>query len=188
MTAMRIRLAHIVLQTNRLNEMKQWYRSVLDTRIVFESRTATFMTFDDEHHRLALVTLPGLVERTPRTVGMTHSAYTLPGLHELLLRYRQLKTVGIEPTFSIQHGVTTSMYYQDPDTNLVELQVDNFATADEATAYMQGAEYAADPGGLTYDPEAMTAALESGTPESELTSRAWAAKTPRVDARVRFMG
>jgi len=185
---MPLRLAHIVLQTNRLSEMKQWYQSVLATRVVFESPSATFMTFDDEHHRLALVAMPDLVERTSRTVGMMHSAYTFPALHELLIRYRKLKAVGIEPVVPIQHGVTTSMYYRDPDSNLVELQIDNFATAEAATAYMQGAEYAADSAGPTYDPEVMATALEAGTPMDELTSRAWAAQFPQIDVRARLMG
>lgn len=185
---MTLRLAHIVLLTNRLDDMKSWYQSVLGTRTVYETPSAAFMTFDDEHHRLALVTMPGLEERTPKTVGMMHSAYTFPGLHELLTRYRELSSLGIEPVVPIQHGVTTSLYYRDPDTNLVELQIDNFATAEDATAYMQGAEYAADSAGPTFDPEAMAVALESGASVSELINRAWAAQFPQIDVRSKLMG
>jgi catechol-2,3-dioxygenase len=186
MTAMTLRLAHIVLQTSRLDEMKNWYQAVLGTRTVFETPRAAFMTFDDEHHRLALVTLPELQERTSRTVGMAHSAYAFPGLQELLGRYRELRSAAIEPLVPIQHGVTTSLYYRDPDTNTVELQVDNFATADEATAYMQGPEYSADSAGPTFDPEAMAVALESGTPVGELTNRAWASQFPQIDVRAKL--
>jgi catechol-2,3-dioxygenase len=183
---MTLRLAHIVLLTSRLDEMKDWYQSVLGTRTVFETPNATFMTFDDEHHRLALVTMPGLQERTSRTVGMAHSAYTFPGLHELLSRYRELGSAGIDPVVPIQHGVTTSLYYRDPDTNLVELQIDNFATADQATAYMRGAEYSADSAGPTFDPEAMAKELDAGTPVAELTNRAWAARFPQINVRAKL--
>jgi catechol-2,3-dioxygenase len=185
---MTVRMAHIVLLTSRFSEMKDWYTSVLGMRTVFETATAAFMTFDEEHHRLALVTMPDTQERTSRTVGMLHSAYTFPGLHELLCRYRELRDVGIEPLVPIQHGVTTSLYYRDPDSNTVELQIDNFPTADEATAYMRGAEYTADTAGPTFDPEAMAVALESGTPVSELTTRAWAAQFPQFDVRKKLLG
>ena len=37
--------------------------------------------------------------------------------------YARLKKAGIEPQFSINHGMTTSLYYPDPDKNMVELQV-----------------------------------------------------------------
>ena len=53
-----------------------------------------------------------------------------------------------------QHSVTTSLDYRDPDRNFVELQVDNFATPDEATEYMRGPEYASDPVGVSFIPEA----------------------------------
>ncbi|HEY1973093.1 MAG TPA: hypothetical protein VGH89_34435, partial [Pseudonocardia sp.] len=92
----------------------------------------------------------------------------------LLDRYSTLKQDGIRPHVPIQHGVTTSLYYRDPDGNYVELQVDNFATPDEATAYMVGPEYAENPIGVGFDPDAMLAARAAGTPEGTITTRAWA--------------
>lgn len=38
------------------------------------------------------------------------------------------------------HGPTTSLYYRDPDGNQIETQVDNFETAEEATAFMNSPE------------------------------------------------
>jgi catechol-2,3-dioxygenase len=34
----------------------------------------------------------------------------------------------IEPVIPVDHGPTTSFYYEDPDRNSVELFVDNFST------------------------------------------------------------
>ena len=90
-----------------------------------------------------------------------------------------MRDSGIEPLVPIQHGVTTSLYYRDPDGNTVELQVDNFADPDDATAYMTGPEYAADPIGPTFDPAAMVVALRTGVPECQLTTRAWAMNCPQ---------
>ena len=94
----------------------------------------------------------------------------------------------IEPLTPIQHGVTTSLYYRDPDGNLVELQVDNFASPEAATAYMRGEEFAADPIGPAFDPQAMLDALRAGTPVSQLVTRRWAlAGPPLPDPMSRMM-
>ena len=176
-------LAHFVLQTKQLPVMREWYMKVLGAHAVYENPVMCFLTFDEEHHRLALFGPPGdlLTERTPMTVGLAHSAFTYATLGDLIDKYLELKSDGIEPRIPVQHGVTTSLYYRDPDGNMVELQIDNFATPDEATAYMQGPEYAADPIGPSFDAAELAAAFRSGTPESELKTRAWAATTPQVN-------
>jgi catechol-2,3-dioxygenase len=168
------KLAHIVLQTTQLPVMKEWYLKVLDAHIVYENALIVFMTFDDEHHRLAIMGVPGLASRTPTTVGMAHSAYTFDSLESLLAKYGDLGAAGISPRVPVQHGITTSLYYRDPDGNMVELQIDNFTTPDEATRYMGGEEYTTDPIGPSFDPDAMRAALGAGAAAPELTSRAWA--------------
>jgi catechol-2,3-dioxygenase len=141
--------------------------------VVFENDMLSFMTFDEEHHRLALAQLPQPAPRTSMTVGLAHSAYTFESLDVLLEKYTALKEVGIQPHVPVQHGPTTSFYYRDPDGNMVELQIDNMSP-DEATQYLRGEEYSSDPFGPSFDPDAMIAALKAGTPESQLTTRSWA--------------
>lgn len=176
------KLAHFVLMTRQLPRMRDWYCQVLGAHVVYENPALCFLTFDGEHHRLALISPPGapLVERTPLTVGMHHSAYTFTTLRELLDTYAALSAAGIEPLTPVQHGVTTSLYYRDPDGNMVEMQIDNFASPEEATAYMHGPEFAADPIGPAFDPRAMRDALLAGTPVAELTTRAWALAGPEL--------
>jgi hypothetical protein len=116
-----------------------------------------------------------LAERTPLTVGLQHSAYTFDTLRDLLDRYEALKAEGLEPYVPIQHGVTTSLYYRDPDGNLAELQADSFATPAAATNYMMTAqEYAEDTIGPSFDPQLMLDELRAGRSEDELMTRAWA--------------
>ena len=38
----------------------RWYQTVLNARIVHDNGTLCFMTYDDEHHRVALVNVAGL--------------------------------------------------------------------------------------------------------------------------------
>lgn len=172
------RLAHFVLQTGQLAPLRDWYLKVLDAHVVFENEMLSFMTFDEEHHRLAIVQLPQPVPRTSITVGLAHSAYTFLHLESLLTKYEELRELDIHPHVPVQHGPTTSIYYRDPDGNMVELQIDNMAPA-QATEYMRGEEYSGDPLGPSFDPDAMLAALHAGTPVSELTTRAWALTCPQ---------
>src|SRR4029078_11913987 len=75
----------------------------------------------------------------------------------------------IRPYRAIEHGPTTSMYYADPDGNRVELQVDNFESPEEATAWMSSPALAANPSGVDFDPEDY--AVLSGADASALSRK-----------------
>ena len=51
--------AHFVLRTSNFEAMRTWYKTVLNARVVHDNGTLCFMTYDDEHHRLALIHVPG---------------------------------------------------------------------------------------------------------------------------------
>lgn len=171
-------LAHVVFQTGRLEEMRDWYATVLGAHTVHQGHGLCFMTFDDEHHRIALIQPPEPPEpRSPTASGMHHTAYTFDHLDSLLARYTELRDRGIAPAAPVQHGVTTSLYYQDPDGNFVELQVDNFGTPEETTAYMEGPEYDGDPVGVGFSPDLMITERRAGTPAEMLQTRTWALST-----------
>jgi hypothetical protein len=55
-----------------------------------------------------------------------------------------------------------SLYYQDPDGNKLETQVDCFETSEEATACMTSPEFRENPLGVDFDPEEMIKRIESG--------------------------
>ncbi|MFZ0230113.1 MAG: VOC family protein [Mycobacterium sp.] len=176
------KFAHVVFQTSQPNRMRDWYCAVLDGHVVYQDQALCFITYDAEHHRVALMTLP--VEAQPKhstTACAHHVAYTFENLDELLDRYVLLRDQETIPAVCIAHGVTTSMYYQDPDGNFVEMQIDNFATPADATNYMRGPEYAGDSVGPAFDPEAMLAARRSGTRVEELTDRAWSLRAGLPD-------
>ena len=111
---------------------------------------------------------PGWRRATRESAGTDHVAYTYRDLGDLLATYRRLKAHGILPHWPINHGVTTSMYYRDPDNNRVELQIDNFPTAEELQGYFQSAAFAANPVGVTYDPEELCRDYEAGVPMADL--------------------
>lgn len=183
------RFVHVVFQTGQPAAMRDWYCTVLGAHVVYAGHGLTFLTFDDEHHRIALLELPAETAqtKTPTTAAMHHTAFTFDSLDDLLERYQRLAEVGIRPAVPIQHGVTTSLYYRDPDGNFVELQIDNFATPEESTAYMRGPEYDGDAVGPPFDVDRMVAARAGGASVAELTTRAWALSGPKLPDPMRVL-
>jgi catechol-2,3-dioxygenase len=165
------KLAHFVRRTSRFEEMLHWYQTVLAAEIVHSDGVLAFLTYDDEHHRIAIAGLPGLPDQPALAAGTDHIAFTIGDLGDLLYTYARLKREGIEPYWCVNHGPTTSMYYKDPDGSRIELQVDNFPTAEETNRWMQSGEFAANPIGVVFDPEALLARYRAGEPMATLVAR-----------------
>jgi catechol-2,3-dioxygenase len=162
------KLAHFVLRTRRYEVMIAWYRTVLGARPVFESPFVTFLTWDAEHHRIAIANAPHFKDRPDDAVGLDHIAVTLPTAVDLLRTYERLRALGIEPVTPIHHGPTLSMYYLDPDRNEIELQVDAFDTEQELKAWFASSQFRTNPLGVLYDPAALLARWQAGATEAEL--------------------
>jgi catechol-2,3-dioxygenase len=156
------KLAHVVRRTSRFDEMVRWYCTVLGAEVVAGDGTLAFLTYDDEHHRIAIVTIPGLEDQPAMAAGTDHIAFTYGDLSDLFQTYRRLKAEGIEPFWCINHGPTLSMYFKDPDGSRVELQVDTMPTADAIDTWMRSGDFAANPIGIVFDPEEMIARYEAG--------------------------
>jgi catechol-2,3-dioxygenase len=165
------KLSHIVLQTNRRREMIDWYCTVLGAEVLYEAERISFISYDGEHHRVAFLDPGPLAERQPDAAGLNHVAFTYAGLDELTENYLRLKAIGIRPHRCVNHGVTTSMYYHDPDDNQVELLVDNFATEAEGKTYMRKRSTSdKNPVGVVYDPEELVDRVRGGLRIEELAS------------------
>ena len=163
------KLAHVVLRTkSNFDAMVQWYCIVLGAKIVFNAGgRLIFLSYDDEHHRIAIAASEALAERPPRSAGLDHIAFTYDDIEALLTTYERLKQAGILPFVCVNHGPTTSLYYHDPDQNRIELQVDNFADMNEATILMQE-QFSINPVGAEFDPEELLARLRSGVDPAQL--------------------
>lgn len=168
---------HINLKTTRLGEMIDWYAEVVGMRPNFRSELIAFLTNDHANHRLALLAVPGLVEDPDKLshTGMHHSAFEFETLEQLLTRHQTLAAKGIEPHACLDHGLTTSFYYEDPDGNSVELQVDNFGDWAASTEWVRTAEdFVANPIGVYVDPAKMLEAQRAGMSAEEIHRRAYA--------------
>jgi catechol 2,3-dioxygenase-like lactoylglutathione lyase family enzyme len=162
------KLAHIVLRTNRYDEMLAWWKTVLELDVLHANPFITFLTFDEEHHRIAIARLPDLKDSVPNAVGVDHFAFSYASVGELLCTYERLAAQGIRPTTSIHHGISLSFYYLDPDRNQVELQVDAFRTPAETNAFLAGGAFTRNPIGVLVDGDALVARWRAGASDAEL--------------------
>jgi catechol-2,3-dioxygenase len=166
-----IKFAHVLYATRRYDEMIAWYEAVFEAKVVHQDPALAFLTYDDEHHRFAFGNLdvfkPNGAPQERADVGVNHLAYTYASAGELLQTYARLKSHGIKPFWPVHHGLTLSLYYKDPDGNRMEFQVD-VGTLAQATAYMSSEGFAANPVGVTFDPDLLLAAYENGADEDEL--------------------
>ncbi|OTA57485.1 Glyoxalase/Bleomycin resistance protein/Dihydroxybiphenyl dioxygenase [Hypoxylon sp. EC38] len=164
-------LVHVVLRTAKFKPMVEFYKSLLGAHVVVQTQNLAFLTYDDEHHRIAIMAIPGCGDKIRSSAGLDHTAFSFDSLNDLATTYLQRKARGILPVWCVNHGPTTSMYYQDPDGNVIEMQVDSFETAEEATEFMLSPEFAENPFGVDFDPEDLVKRLESGESEAEIKKR-----------------
>lgn len=164
------KLAHVVYRTSELVAMRDWYCTVLEAHVAFENDFIAFLTYDDEHHRVAIVA--GATDQPASSArGVEHVAFTYGSLGDLLDTYERLKGFAIRPYWTINHGPTTSMYYRDPDGNQVELQIDNFASTEALHAWFRSGAFAENPIGVEYHPDELVARYRAGVPHEELVRR-----------------
>jgi catechol 2,3-dioxygenase-like lactoylglutathione lyase family enzyme len=163
--------AHVVVKTRQIDEIIRWYETVLGAHVVFRNNIICFMTYDHEHHRIAFIQVPENTDIPRGSGAVDHFAYSYRHLGELLSTYYRLREHGILPVRMINHGPTISFYYRDPDRLMLELQVDNFDTLEETTAFFQSEEFAENPIGVFVDPDNLRAAWEAGVSWEEIRRR-----------------
>lgn len=165
------KLAHFVLRTSRFDEIVNWYKVVLGAKPAFQNELLAFLSYDEEHHRVAILNVPDLAEQSEGVAGVHHNAFTYASLKDLMGTYERLRDLGIRPVFVINHGPTTSLYYADPDHNQIELQVDNYDDIEDATAFFYSEAFAENPVGVEFDPDELLRRLKAGEPEEALKKR-----------------
>ena len=181
------KLHHLGLTTGNIEPLLDWYRKVLGMTIVHQTDSAAgsrenmpkikaaWVSNDEGNHRLAFMELPGL-SADPDRAGhhrLQHFAFEYRNIDELLGTYARLKGLGIVPVMCADEGAQTAFYYEDPDHNSVEINVDNFGDCWTSGEYMRtSTEFAANPLGIFVDPEKMIAARDAGASPWELHVRA----------------
>lgn len=176
------KLHHIALKTDQFQEMCEFYRSLLHFQPTLEiDQVVGFYTFDLVHHRLVIFHDPLLSSEPARKTGMHHVAFSYDTVDDFLHVYKELRSKDIYPFVAVDHGPNTAFYYYDPDYNVIELEIDNYADEPQkALDFM--ANLNRNPELFTSDPSVMFMAInteaylqawESGATQKELHERSY---------------
>jgi catechol-2,3-dioxygenase len=171
-------LTHLVVNTSNYEVMKEWYLTVLEAKIGVEAsdHSAVFLRTGESHHSLGMFN----VRETDKSAAMAppgvdigsvarlhHFAFEYPTLEELFETHERLSDSSITPAICLNHGLTMSMYYEDPDRNNIELYYDCGYTEEGVVAfYAEGDRYILSP--TPFDPADLLKELRNGKPEAEL--------------------
>lgn len=170
-------LHHFNLKTTQLQALINWYVVVVGAEVTFQDANGAWLTNDAANHRIALLCFPSFADdpdKETRT-GMHHSAFEYKRFEDLNATYLRLRDEGIEPNICIDHGMTLSYYYQDPDGNRVELQVDTFGDWTASSEWMRTSPaFEANPIGVFVDPEKVARAAAAGESFEAIHERAMA--------------
>jgi catechol 2,3-dioxygenase-like lactoylglutathione lyase family enzyme len=196
------KLQHYGLTTGNVDAMVEWYRKVLGMTINQRSvvpagaphgppfSAFAFISNDETDHRIVFFEVPGVVADPDkrRHTHLQHVAFNYETLDELLGTYLRLKGIGILPLWAADLGVGISFYYQDPDQNVVELNILNYGNDWTATEFLRSSPASA-VRPAPVDPEKLVAARQAGASPWELHERALAgefAPTKTLDPSTHF--
>jgi catechol 2,3-dioxygenase len=174
-TVIRPKFHHVNLKTTRLQEMIDFYSTLVGAEVLHQYELGAWLSNDVANHRIALLAFPNFVEdpdKDTRT-GMHHIAFEYDSFEELNSTFLRLRDAGIEPVFCLDHGMTFSYYYSDPDGNHVELQVDNFGDWAESSEWMRSSPaFKDDPLGKFVEPGRVAEAFAHGLTFEQIHARA----------------
>jgi catechol-2,3-dioxygenase len=122
-------LGHLVLYVRDLERSRHFYRDVLGWKEVasgFDGHAAVFSS-GRTHHELLLIEVGEGARPIPPAprLGMYHFGLKIGETDDELRQARdQLVEAGARLVGTADHGVTHSLYIQDPDGNEIELYID----------------------------------------------------------------
>lgn len=123
------RIAHVVIKVRDLERSRKFYSEVLGLQLMKELpqfKISFLASNGRDHHEIGLIEV-GADAPSPRpnAVGLAHFAFRLENEERLRAAYRELKAREVPISFTVNHGITKSIYFRDPDNNELEVYCDN---------------------------------------------------------------
>jgi catechol 2,3-dioxygenase len=122
-----VRIGHVHLKVADLQRALGFYAGLLGLEVMQRyGEGAVFLSAGGYHHHIALNTWESLggSPPAPGTTGLYHTAIVYPSRGALATALRRVLAAKIPLQGAADHGVSESIYLNDPDENGVELYVD----------------------------------------------------------------
>jgi catechol 2,3-dioxygenase len=122
-----VRIGHVHLKVADLQRALRFYAGVLGLEVTMKmGDSAAFLSAGGYHHHIALNTWESLggPPPAPGTTGLYHTAIVYPTRAVLAGALRRVIEAKIPLAGAADHGVSESIYLNDPDGNGVELYCD----------------------------------------------------------------
>lgn len=122
-----VKIGHVHLTVADLEKSLQFYRDILGFEITqWFGDSAVFLSAGGYHHHIALNTWSGKDVKKPNggVAGLYHFALLFPNRKELARILRRLLELNYPLKGASDHGVSESVYLEDPDGIGIELYAD----------------------------------------------------------------
>ena len=116
-------LGHVHLVVSDLDRAVEFYTEFLDLSVTERQANYVFLSTGERHHDLALQARPEASSPPPNSRGLYHVAFELDTPAALRACYESLQERETEAQ-PVDHGISKSLYFDDPDGNGVELYID----------------------------------------------------------------
>ena len=132
-----LRIGHLVLNVKDVAVSAQFYTEILGFEISRQTERGTFLTCGKIHHDLALFQAPeNALPVTEGQLGLNHFAVQVADFDDLKEVYENLQDKGVTLDHNTDHGMTSSVYFMDPDGNRIEFFCNNQEDPAEGLAIM----------------------------------------------------
>lgn len=145
-------IGHIVLNVSDVERSASFYRNVVGFELarMRPDKSGAFLTCGVVHHNLALFKAPpGATPAKKGQIGLNHFAFQVDDYKALQSAHCRLVEAGAVIDHIVDHGMTRSVYFLDPDGLMMELYCNTFATEEEGLAFMKATPGQATPIDIT---------------------------------------
>ena len=133
-------IGHLVLNVADVERSTKFYHDVVGFEVarMRPDRSGAFLTCGVVHHNLALFKAPAGAQRAQKgQIGLNHFAFQVDDYQALQDAYRRLTAADAVIDHIVDHGMTRSVYFLDPDGLMMELYCNTFETEEEGLAFMK---------------------------------------------------
>ncbi|MCH8003816.1 MAG: VOC family protein [Nanoarchaeota archaeon] len=116
-------IGHVHLKVSDLKKAEKFYTKLLGFKVNERVNNYLFLTLGKKHHDLALQEVVNAKKPSENNIGLYHFAIEAKNLKELVKLYFKLKKEKIDVS-PIDHGISKTLYFSDPDGNGIEIYVD----------------------------------------------------------------